>query len=159
VLSIPYLTSPPILTRTRSLVTILVMCTHPLFIYTICGHSFFCPHPLTICHHASIPPTSTHSTHCVIVAHPFRSWKLHSLCSNCTSTRQSMLGQIEQRQALKFDERKWRVAYQLPENGGKDYWTRKMEEKREEEERVKRREGGKGRFSWRRKSGNCAGEK
>ena len=64
-----------------------------------------------------------------------------------------MLERVERCQQLEFEEYKWRVSYAMPAHG-KDYWTKKMEEKRAKEEAEAREEGrnSKKRFSWRRKS-------
>ena len=53
---------------------------------------------------------------------------------------------------MKFDEWQWKVSYGLPGQGGKDYWTKKAEEREEKEQEKKdnsRRKSQK-RFSWRR---------
>jgi len=65
--------------------------------------------------------------------------------------RDSMLGRIERAQKVEYDEWRWKVSYALPLRG-KDYWTKKMEDKekaeREFQSDVKKRK----RFSWKRKS-------
>lgn len=131
------------------------MCVHKLFIYTTCGHSTFSHEPLILCRHASIPPTQSHSSLCLLFAHPYHSWKLESLCPSCAKRRDSMLRRIDWCQQVEFDEYKWKVSYAMPAHGGKDYWTKKMEEKAAEEdkkERESRKVKDKKRFSWKRKS-------
>ncbi|KAK0256447.1 hypothetical protein LTR91_022775 [Friedmanniomyces endolithicus] len=134
------------------------MCCHRLFIYTTCGHSTFAPEPLVLCRHAAIPPDSDHSTMCKIIAHPYKSLRLEQLCPPCQRRRDSMLGRIEQCQHVEFDEYKWKVSYAMPMHG-KDYWTKKMEDRLAAEEaegkelaRKKRR-----RLSWKRRSGRSKG--
>ena len=54
-----------------------------------------------------------------------------------------MLGRYEQCQQVTFDEYKWKVSYAMPTHGGKDYWTKKMEDRiaaeKEEAESVRAR--------------------
>ncbi|KAF2766238.1 hypothetical protein EJ03DRAFT_377167 [Teratosphaeria nubilosa] len=133
------------------------MCCHRLYIYDTCGHSAFSPEPLIMCRHAAIPPDGTHSTTCEIIAHPYQSWRLDSLCSSCQVRRHSMLTRIERNQLVEFDEWKWKVSYALPIHG-KDYWTTKMENLRMEQEKTSlasaRREKRRSRMSvnWKRLS-------
>ncbi|KAK5117626.1 hypothetical protein LTR62_005049 [Meristemomyces frigidus] len=47
-----------------------------------------------------------------------------------------MLGRIEECQQVTFDEYRWRVSYAMPDHG-KDFWTRRMEDKAKEEEQSK----------------------
>ena len=126
------------------------MCIHRLFIHSVCGHSTFSPFPLITCRNACIPPDTTHSTTCTIIAHPYQSWKLESLCPSCEARRTALLEAVEITQVVKFDEWRWKVSYGMPAHG-KDFWGRKAEE-REEGEASLKGEGRKKRkrFSWRR---------
>lgn len=71
-----------------------------------------------------------------------------------------MLGRIECCQQVTFDEYKWKVSYKMPAYGGKDYWTKKMEERiekeKEEAESLKAKKKSR-EFSWKRKSGKTRG--
>ena len=129
------------------------MCCHRLFIYATCGHSTFALRPLVECCNAGIAPDAFHSSECELVGHPYKAIKLDKLCPPCQWRRDSMLERVERCQQLEFEEYKWRVSYAMPAHG-KDYWTKKMEEKRAKEEAEAREEGrnSKKRFSWRRKS-------
>ncbi|KAK4895560.1 hypothetical protein LTR27_006343 [Elasticomyces elasticus] len=129
------------------------MCCHRLFIYTTCGHSTFVPEPLVLCRNAAIPPDSDHSIMCEIVAHPYKSLRLEQLCPPCQARRDSMLSRIEQRQQVTFDEYKWKVSYAMPEHG-KDFWTKKMEDRlaAEEAESKELAKKKRRRMSWKRKT-------
>lgn len=136
------------------------MCCHRRIIYATCGHSTFSPQPLVECRLASIDPTVQWSSGCQIVAHPYKSLRLDRLCPTCQQRREVLLHEIDESSVVRFDEWQWKVSYGMPGHGGKDYWTKKMEE-RQEAERLKEREKEKGkdtpnsarstkRFSWRR---------
>lgn len=73
-----------------------------------------------------------------------------------------MLDRLERCQHVEYDEYKWKVSYAMPAHG-KDYWTKKMEEKKAAEEvaakaeqkSIKEKEHGhkrRKRFSLRRRS-------
>lgn len=143
------------------------MCCHRLFIYSTCGHSHLSPTPLILCRHACIPPNLTYSTTCELIAHPYQSWKVESLCPECHARRVRLLAQVEVAQVVKFDEWRWKVSYGMPAHG-KDFWGRKAEEREEREEREREglgREGSKRRKRWslkrrsgRRKEKECGEE-
>ncbi|SMR45358.1 unnamed protein product [Zymoseptoria tritici ST99CH_3D1] len=130
------------------------MCLHRRAIFTTCGHSTFSPQPLVECRHACIGPAVSWSTTCQIVAHPYKTLKLDSLCPPCQARRDALLLEIEEKQVVKFDEWQWKVSYGMPSNGGKDYWGKKAEEREQEEKRrmsevsTSTRRKSK-RFSWR----------
>lgn len=90
------------------------MCYHKLYIYTTCGHSSFSPHPLLLCQHASIAPSSTYSTSCALLAHPFQSLKLEHLCPSCQQRRDKLLEKLDNSQTVRFDEWRWKVSYSAP---------------------------------------------
>ncbi|EMC93421.1 hypothetical protein BAUCODRAFT_76313 [Baudoinia panamericana UAMH 10762] len=130
------------------------MCCHRLFVYSVCGHSAFSITPLILCQDAAIAPDAEHSSRCELVAHPYRSLKLDMLCPSCQQRRDAILGRVEQCQVVTYDEYKWKVSYAMPAHG-KDFWTRKMEEKeaKETEERKQQKDMEKRkRFSWKRAS-------
>lgn len=135
------------------------MCCHRLFIYNTCGHSTLAPRPIITCRHACIPPNLTYSTTCTLIAHPYQSWKVDSLCPECHARRAQLLEQVEISQVVRFDEWKWKVSYGLPAHG-KDFWSRKAEEREKTEAASLKKEGGKKRkrFSLRRKSRRREGE-
>jgi hypothetical protein len=116
------------------------MCCHRLYIHTTCGHSLLSPTPLIECRHASIEPSSTRSTTCEIIAHPYQSWKIESLCPPCQQQRDVLMSRIEATQTVKFDEWRWKVSYGMPTHG-KDFWGKRADERvqREEEEREGKR--------------------
>ncbi|KAK4635131.1 hypothetical protein CLAFUW4_00577 [Fulvia fulva] len=127
------------------------MCCHSRVIYSVCGHSCFGRRPIVECRNASIDPMLEYSTTCEIYGHPFKSLRLDQLCPGCQRRREVLLQEIDASHVVKFDEWQWKVSYGLPGHGGKDYWTRKAEEREEEHEKKDsgRRKSQK-RFSWRR---------
>lgn len=128
------------------------MCCHKLYIYAVCGHSALSEKPLIECRHASIEPGQYFSQNCELIAHPYQSWRIESLCPPCQTQRDALMSHLEAAQVVKFDEWKWKVSYGMPAHG-KDFWTRKAEqreeEKRQEEMQSSRRSN---RFSRKRKS-------
>ena len=90
------------------------MCYHKLYIFTTCGHSTYSTHPLRLCRHASIAPTSTYSQNCRLHAHPFQSLRIEALCASCQAARDSLLTVLESRSIVRFDEWKWKVSYEAP---------------------------------------------
>ena len=112
------------------------MCCHSRIIYATCGHSTFGPRPLIECRDASFDPSAPWSTGCEIVAHPYKTLRLDQLCPQCTATRDKLLKEVEEKQGVKFDAWQWKVSYSMP-SGGKDYWTKKTEEKMEPPETPK----------------------
>lgn len=121
---------PPV--QSPSLIT---MCCHSRIIYATCGHSTFCPRPLVECRDASFDPSAPWSTTCKIVAHPYKTLRMDQLCPPCKTRRDTLLREIEQNQAVRFDEWQWKVSYGMPGHGEKDYWGKKAEERAEEERR------------------------
>ena len=63
-----------------------------------------------------------------------------------------LLQQIDESHAVRFDEWQWKVSYGLPGHGGKDYWSKKAEEREqmEQERKDSNRRKSQKRFSWRR---------
>ncbi|KAM0718791.1 hypothetical protein Q7P37_005862 [Cladosporium fusiforme] len=112
------------------------MCCHRLYVYTVCGHAVLGDKPLIECQHASIEPDEHYSTACEMIAHPYQSWKIESLCVPCQRQREALMSRIEATQTVKFDEWKWKVSYGMPAHG-KDFWGRRAEER---EQREKQRE-------------------
>jgi hypothetical protein len=132
------------------------MCLHRRVIFTTCGHSTFGPQALIECRNACIGPAVSWSSTCQIVAHPYKTLKLDSLCPPCQARRDALLHEIEVKQVVKFDEWQWKVSYGMPSGGGKDYWGKKAEERQLQENNrpselasPTRRRSSK-RFSWRR---------
>jgi len=122
------------------------MCCHRLYVYNTCGHSVFSPSPLVVCRFAEIPPHAAQSTTCKIIAHPYQSWKIDSLCPECQQRRARLLEQVEITQVIQFDEWRWKVSYGMPAHG-KDFWGKKAEEREKKEGSVKT---SRKRFSWKR---------
>jgi hypothetical protein len=87
------------------------MCCHRLYVYTVCGHSVLSSKPLIECRHASIEPDGYQSTDCEIIAHPYQSWKIETLCPPCQQQRDTLMSRIEAVQTVKFDEWRWKVSY------------------------------------------------
>lgn len=125
------------------------MCCHRFYVFVTCGHSLFTPIPLVQCAEASIEPDDAYSTTCEIVAHPFQSWKIDSLCPECEEKRTVMLTRIEESQKIKFDEWRWKVSYGMPAHG-KDFWGRKADERARLEKETGKRKRKSLRFSWKR---------
>lgn len=109
------------------------MCCHRLYVYTVCGHSTFSQTPLELCRNAGIPPEGDHSTTCELMAHPYKSWKFERLCPPCQSRRDYLMGGFESSQTVTYDEWQWKVSYGLGSDG-KDYWAKRMEDKKRKEE-------------------------
>lgn len=116
------------------------MCCHRLYVYTTCGHSTLSSKPLIECRHASIEPDGHHSTSCEIIAHPYQSWKIETLCPPCQSQRDALMSRIETTQVVKFDEWRWKVSYGMPAHG-KDFWGRRADEREKREKEMEGREG------------------
>lgn len=108
------------------------MCCHRLYVYTVCGHSVLSEKPLIECRHASIEPDEYHSTDCEIIAHPYQSWKIETLCQPCQLQRDALMSRIEATQTVKFDEWRWKVSYGMPAHG-KDFWGRRADEREQRE--------------------------
>jgi hypothetical protein len=109
------------------------MCCHRLYVYTVCGHSVLSSKPLIECRHASIEPDGHQSTDCEIIAHPYQSWKIETLCPPCQQQRDSLMSRIEAVQTVKFDEWRWKVSYGMPAHG-KDFWGRRADEREQREQ-------------------------
>lgn len=129
------------------------MCIHRLYIHTVCGHSLYAPNPSITCEHASIPPDGSFSTSCDLIAHPYQSWRLNSLCSSCESTRARLMQRIDAEQAIAYDEVKWKVSYGMPTHG-LDLWGKRAAEREKPEKETGERKRRSVRFSWRRKRRN-----
>lgn len=131
------------------------MCCHRLYVYTVCGHSVLSPKPIIECRHASIEPDEQHSASCELIAHPYQSWKIESLCPPCQHQRDTLMSRIEATQTVKFDEWRWKVSYGMPAHG-KDFWGRRADEREQREaqqEKEMKQEGRKSKaFSLKRKS-------
>lgn len=125
------------------------MCCHRFYVYSTCGHSFFGPTPIVLCQEASIPPDGSFSTTCELTAHPFQSWKIDSLCPECNNRRVKLLSRIEVSQTIQYDEWRWKVSYGMPAHG-KDFWSRKAEERAKLEKETGKRKRKSLRFSWKR---------
>lgn len=125
------------------------MCIHRLFIHTVCGHSILSANPIVLCNDASIPPDGTASTSCELIAHPYQSWRLNSLCPSCACTRSRLLQRIDAEQAISYDEAKWKVSYGMPSHG-LDLWGKRAAERERLEKETGKRKRRNGRFSWRR---------
>jgi len=128
------------------------MCCHKLYIYAVCGHSALSEKPLIECRHASIEPGQNFSNSCELIAHPYRSWRIESLCPPCQSQRDALMSHLEAAQVIKFDEWKWKVSYMA--KNGKDFWTRKTEQREEEKKQEEMQKSARksNRFSLKRKS-------
>lgn len=111
------------------------MCYHRLFIYTTCGHSIFSRRPLVLCDAASLGHADSS---CRLIAHPFQSWKLNSLCTACADNRTVLLDRIDVSEVIKYDEWRWKVSYGMPKHG-KDFWGRKVEEREKLEKETGKR--------------------
>jgi hypothetical protein len=109
------------------------MCCHRLYVYTVCGHSVLSSKPLIECRHASIEPDGYQSTDCEIIAHPYQSWKIETLCPPCQQQRDTLMSRIEAVQTVKFDEWRWKVSYGMPAHG-KDFWGRRADEREQREQ-------------------------
>ena len=127
----------------------ITMCCHRLYIYSTCGHSVFSPKPLLVCELAGIPRDGAFSTQCELVAHPYQSWKLNSLCPECHDRRVKLLSRVEVRQVIKYDEWRWKVSYGMPAHG-KDFWGKKADEREKLEKETGKKKKTSGRFSWKR---------
>lgn len=123
------------------------MCCHRLYVFGSCGHTLFAPNPIVRCSQASITPDGPYSATCEIVAHPFQSWKLESLCPECNQERSKRISDIEETQKIRFDDWKWKVRYGMPAYG-KDYWSRKAEERERLEKEAGKKKRRSARFSW-----------
>ena len=123
------------------------MCCHKMYIYGTCGHSVFSEKPLVLCRLASIPPDGSFSTRCEILAHPFQSWNIDSLCPECDARRTRLLSRIEIMQVIKYDEWQWKVSYGMPAHG-KDFWGKKADERVRLEQETGKRTKRSLRFNW-----------
>jgi hypothetical protein len=106
------------------------MCCHRLYVYTTCGHSTLSSKPL-------IEPDGHQSTSCEIIAHPYQSWKIETLCPPCQHQRDTLMSRIETTQVVKFDEWRWKVSYGMPAHG-KDFWGRRADEREKREQELER---------------------
>ncbi len=115
------------------------MCYHRLYIFSICGHSLYAPTPLLLCKDSAIPPDAPASAACTPRAHPFQSLRIHRLCALCDRRRSALLAEVERDREIKFDQWRWKVAYQNPA-AEQEAWKRWGSGCQDVAERFRRRE-------------------
>ncbi|KAK3680375.1 hypothetical protein LTR37_021285 [Vermiconidia calcicola] len=112
---------------------------------------------MVLCRNGSIPPNGAFSTTCELMAHPYQSWRLETLCPRCEYVRARLMNRIDSMQGIKYDEEKWKVSYGMPAHG-KDFWGRKAEERENLSKDTGKKKKKSLRFSWKRSKNDARTE-